>query len=125
MTQSKDKPKKAVIYARTGTFTADHEPNSLAYQIDLDRQYCASQGYEVVLTLKEVAPGATLQRGEFAKLRQAMEQYTFDVIVVSTFDRISDVESIVQAFIIEAEGKGFLVESVREPTIDMLEEIFF
>ena len=125
MSRSKYRPKKAVIYARTGTPIADHEPNSLMYQIDLDKQYCASQGYEVVSTFKEVASGTTLQRVEFAKLRQAIEQRTFDVIVVSRFDRISNAQSIVQAFIIEAEAKGICVESVTEPNIDMPEELFF
>ena len=123
MTHSNGKTRRAVIYARTEDFTFIPEPDSLAYQIDLNSRYCAKQGYIIVATFKEIAPGSMLQRDEFLKLRQAMEQHAFDVIVVSSFDRISEVDEIIQAFIIEAEGKGFWVESVSETGIDIQDEL--
>lgn len=123
MIHSNDKTRKAVIYARTEDFTLTPEPDSLADQVDLDSRYCAKQGYLIVATFKEIASGSMLQRYEFLKLRQAMEQRAFDVIVVSSFDRISEVDAIVQAFIIEAEGKGFWIESVTEPGIDIQDEL--
>jgi predicted site-specific integrase-resolvase len=123
MTHSNDKTRRAVIYARTEDFTLISEPDSLAYQVDLNNKYCEMQGYVIVATFEEIAPGSMLQRDEFLKLRQAMEQRAFDVIVVSSFDRISEVDAIVQAFIIEAEGKGFWIESVTEPGIDIQDEL--
>jgi len=123
MSQTNDKTRKAVIYARAEDFRLKPESDSLAYQIDLDSRYCRKQGYVIVGTFKEIAPGSLLQRDEFLKLKEAMEQRAFDVIVVSSFDRISEVDSIVQAFIIEAEGKGFWIESVTEPGIDIQDEL--
>ena len=123
MMKSRDSAKKAVIYARSDGFALEHEPDSLAYQIDLDSRYCAKQGYAIVATFKELTVGEMSQRSEFLKLRQAMEERTFDVIVVSSFDRISESDAIIQAFIIEAEGKGFWIESVTEPGIDIQEEL--
>ncbi|GAC1343440.1 MAG: hypothetical protein NVSMB27_03420 [Ktedonobacteraceae bacterium] len=121
---SQSKPKKAVIYARTDTRKAEQEPDALSMQIDSSEQYCTSQGYSVVSVLQEIVPGTILERVEFAKLRQAMREHQFEVIIVSSFDRISSEQAILQAFIVEAEGMGCGVESVTEPYLDMQEELF-
>ncbi len=121
--KSRDTAKKAAIYVSSGSFPLEHEPGSLAFQIDLNSQYCEKHGYAIVAVFKEITAAQMSERVEFLKLRQAMEGHAFDVIVVSSFDRISEVNSIVQAFIIEAEGKGYWVESVTEPGIDIQEEL--
>ncbi|HZU68672.1 MAG TPA: recombinase family protein [Ktedonobacteraceae bacterium] len=121
--KSKDIPKKAAIYARADGFPLAYESGSLTSQIDLNTQYCKKHGYAIVAVFQEIATGAISERVEFLKLRQALEEHAFDVIVVSSFDRLSEDRSIVQAFIIEAEGKGYWVESVTEPEIDIQEEL--
>jgi DNA invertase Pin-like site-specific DNA recombinase len=121
--KGRDVPRKAAIYARDDGFSSGHEISSLTSQVDLNSRYCDKHGYAIVAVFQETIRGSMLERVEFLKLRQAMEEHAFDVIVVSSFDRLSEDHSIVQAFIIEAEGKGYWVESVTEPGIDIQEEL--
>ncbi len=84
--------KRALIYARVSYDDRDTDGRNLAGQIDLGRDYCSKNGYQVVKELREDdkgASGAEINLPQLNKVREMARSGLYDILVVRELDRLS------------------------------------
>jgi site-specific DNA recombinase len=103
--------KRAAVYARVST-DEQAKGYSLNTQVDACSRYAAERGYQAVETYKEDYSGATLDRPELDKLRDAISSKRVEVVIVYDIDRLAR-KSAYQVLIEEEFFRnGVLVEYV-------------
>jgi site-specific DNA recombinase len=103
--------KTAAIYARVST---DEQANnySLPSQIEMCREYCQRNGYQVVAEYTEDFSGAELDRPELNKVLELAAAKGFNSLVLLELDRLA--RDVVKQHIIESDFKrlGVAIEYV-------------
>ena len=80
--------KRAAIYARVST-DEQTKGYSLNTQVDACHRYAEERDYKIIETYKEDYSGATLDRPELDKLRDAISTNQIDVVIVYDIDRLA------------------------------------
>lgn len=79
---------KAVIYARVSTDKAE-QATSIPNQCQTCRQYCMTQGWEIVDEISDTASGSSFERPGWKKLMDLVQSGKAGRIVITARDRIS------------------------------------
>ena len=80
--------KRAAIYTRVST-DEQTKGYSLNTQVDACLRYAEEHEYKIIETYKEDYSGATLDRPELDKLRDAISTNQIDVVIVYDIDRLA------------------------------------
>ena len=80
---------KTAIYCRVSTDDQEKEGTSLQTQLESCLKYCEEKGYQVVHKFSETYSGLTLERPKLNKLRDLVNTYNLDNIVIYCLDRLS------------------------------------
>ncbi len=109
--------KRAAIYARVSTHIQEEEGTSLESQVEDGHAYAKQQGYLVAdeHVFKDVHTGTEYrERKALTRLREAMRQGAFTVVVVYDVDRLSRSTTHLAVLLDEAEHLGVSVEFIKE-----------
>lgn len=82
----KQETRRAVIYARV---SSRDQKEDLERQVKYLQEYCASKGYQVVETLKDIASGLNENRKGLKRLFKLVEEKNVDVVVITYKDRLT------------------------------------
>lgn len=82
----KQETTRAVIYARV---SSRDQKEDLERQVKYLQEYCASKGYQVVETLKDIASGLNENRKGLKRLFKLVEEKNVDVVVITYKDRLT------------------------------------
>lgn len=109
---------RVAIYCRVSS-SAQEDNSSLQTQEERCRQYARERGWIVTGVFREVHTGAELfERAELTRLRGAMRQREFDILLVHALDRLSRKQTHQGLILSEAEHAGVQWVSVTEDVDD-------
>jgi len=100
---------KVAIYARVST-----EEQHVDNQIEICKEACKRQGYNIFKIYQDVISGSTSSRPEFNKLLDDMRHYKFDAIMVTKLDRLGRSLKHLLSLFDEFNGKGIYFIAVTQ-----------
>ncbi len=105
---------RVAIYCRVST-NAQEDNSSLQTQEEHCRRYAEERGWIITSIYREVHTGSELfERSELTRLREAMRQREFDVLLVHALDRLSRKQTHQGLILSEADHAGVQWVSVTE-----------
>jgi DNA invertase Pin-like site-specific DNA recombinase len=110
-------PKQAAIYARSYQLKRLDGTNSIQAQIDLCKAYCAEHGYTLLENqiYYEVREGTVdSDRPELARLRKAAQQGSIDVLVITSFERLTRDAQASVLLIEQLKASGLVIEAAEK-----------